>query len=543
MLKLLLWIGLALGTCSQGAHSTEVFSPAMPESSLEFGVEAKDFDSQEQVLAVSQLTDVQPQDWAFQALQSLVDRYGCLQGGPEAQFRGEQPLNRYEFAAGLEACLARMTERLAVPVAAGAISQADWQTVQRLQADFAAELTALQGRVSGLEARADRLATQQFSTTTVLSGQAILALATATGGGPPGLGEANPVLTNLVQLQLTSSFTGRDLLRTVLSAGNFAEEGFANPRSLNTYMALLSYQSDQGNQVQLSSLDYRLAVGDRLVLTFQPVGFSLSSVLSPNSSYLDAGQGAISRFAAVNPVFRLGNLDTGIGLDWLISDQWRLQLAYGARNGSEPGIGFFNSGHQAFGLQFLHKPNSNLILGLALVNAASRDGQLDTFTGSANADTGGGSGQPASITALSVSLRWRLAPKITLGAWAGAMISDSTFGLIWRELVSSPDRIDLEEFGAISLTTTYLLSLGIDDPFGRRGDQFGLLLGQPPRLAAGVLVERLDTGTSLHLESYYRLRLNDRLSLTPGFFYITNPGHLRENNNIFVGTLRATFNF
>ena len=35
-----------------------------------------------QVTSVSQLSDVQPNDWAFQALQSLVERYGCAAGYP-----------------------------------------------------------------------------------------------------------------------------------------------------------------------------------------------------------------------------------------------------------------------------------------------------------------------------------------------------------------------------------------------------------------------------------------------------------------------------
>ncbi|MBV8883081.1 MAG: hypothetical protein JO235_03645, partial [Chroococcidiopsidaceae cyanobacterium CP_BM_RX_35] len=39
-------------------------------------------DSIGQVTSVSQLRDVQPTDWAFQALQSLVERYGCIAGYP-----------------------------------------------------------------------------------------------------------------------------------------------------------------------------------------------------------------------------------------------------------------------------------------------------------------------------------------------------------------------------------------------------------------------------------------------------------------------------
>ncbi|MFN7297029.1 MAG: porin, partial [Pseudanabaena sp.] len=32
------------------------------------------------VTSVSQLSDVRPTDWAFTALQSLVERYGCIAG-------------------------------------------------------------------------------------------------------------------------------------------------------------------------------------------------------------------------------------------------------------------------------------------------------------------------------------------------------------------------------------------------------------------------------------------------------------------------------
>ena len=55
------------------------------------------------VTSVSQLSDVKPTDWAFTALQSLVERYGCIAGYPDRTFRGKQATTRYEFAAGLNA--------------------------------------------------------------------------------------------------------------------------------------------------------------------------------------------------------------------------------------------------------------------------------------------------------------------------------------------------------------------------------------------------------------------------------------------------------
>ena len=54
------------------------------------------------VTSVSQLSDVRPTDWAFTALQSLVERYGVIAGYPDRTFRGKQALTRYEFAAGLK---------------------------------------------------------------------------------------------------------------------------------------------------------------------------------------------------------------------------------------------------------------------------------------------------------------------------------------------------------------------------------------------------------------------------------------------------------
>ncbi|MCP5990518.1 iron uptake porin, partial [Klebsiella pneumoniae] len=63
-----------------------------------------------QITSVNELSDVKPTDWAYQALQSLVERYGCIVGYPDRTFRGARPLSRYEFAAGLNACLDKVIE-------------------------------------------------------------------------------------------------------------------------------------------------------------------------------------------------------------------------------------------------------------------------------------------------------------------------------------------------------------------------------------------------------------------------------------------------
>jgi len=90
-------------------------------------------------------------DWAFGALQSLVERYGCIAGYPDSTYRGNQALTRYEFAAGLNACLDRINE-LIQTATTNLVTQQDLASLQRLQQEFVSELATLRGRVDTLEA-------------------------------------------------------------------------------------------------------------------------------------------------------------------------------------------------------------------------------------------------------------------------------------------------------------------------------------------------------------------------------------------------------
>lgn len=136
-----------------------------------------------QVNSVSQLSDVQPTDWAFQAVQSLVERYGCIAGYPDGTYRGNRALTRYEFAAGLNACLDRVNELIAAGTSS-LVRQEDVATLQRLRAEFAPELATLKGRVDLLEARTVQLQASQFSTTTKFNGLAFFNITTAASPRP-----------------------------------------------------------------------------------------------------------------------------------------------------------------------------------------------------------------------------------------------------------------------------------------------------------------------------------------------------------------------
>jgi len=178
------------------------------------------YTTKEQATSISQFSDVKPTDWAYQALSTLVERYGCIAGYPNGTYKGSQAMTRWEAAALLNACLDRITEVT--------------DELKRLTKEFEKELAVLKGRVDSLEAKVGQLDAMTFSTTTKLKGLATFVLGannfsgTNSGGQyagteyTPAFNQANygaTVFNYDVRLNFDTSFTGKDLLRTVLRGG------------------------------------------------------------------------------------------------------------------------------------------------------------------------------------------------------------------------------------------------------------------------------------------------------------------------------------
>ena len=158
--------------------------------------------AEEHVTSISQFSDVKPTDWAYQALSNLIERYGCVAGYPSGTYAGGKAMTRFEAAALLNACLDRVTEVT--------------DELKKLMAEFEKELAILKGRVDGLEAKVGTLEAQQFSTTTKLSGLAIMTI-----GGTDADGADELSFNYDVRLSFLTSFNGKDLLKTTLRSGNF----------------------------------------------------------------------------------------------------------------------------------------------------------------------------------------------------------------------------------------------------------------------------------------------------------------------------------
>jgi carbohydrate-selective porin OprB len=78
---------------------------------------------------------------------------------------------------------------------------------------------------------------------------------------------------------------------------------------------------------------------------------------------------------------------------------------------------------------------------------------------------------------------------------------------------------------------------------GKEGNALGLIFGMPPRVRGNDIVSRRDLDTSYRVEGFYRYKVSDNISITPGMFVIFNPEHNDANDTIFVETFLTTFTF
>ena len=226
------------------------------------------WESKNQVTSVNQFSDVQPTDWAYQALSNLVEKYGCVAGYPNGTFKGGNAMTRYEAAALLNACLDRISEVT--------------DELQKLLNEFDSELTVLTSRVDGLEAKVGELEAQQFSTTTKLKGEVSMiiggvdnwfanAVTGKTADLKTGAIKDKTTRTNYnktafnydLRLSFDTSFSGKDLLRTRMRSGNFSADPFGS--SGNVFKLDKAEEGDQ--TVFIDRLFYTFPVGDQVKLT------------------------------------------------------------------------------------------------------------------------------------------------------------------------------------------------------------------------------------------------------------------------------------
>lgn len=480
-----------------------------------------------QVTAVAQLADVQPTDWAYQALASLVEKYGCIAGYPAGSFRGNRALTRFEMAAALNACLDVVSDRFA--------TKEELATLQRLAEEFSAELATLRGRVDNIAGRIANLEATQFSTTTKLAVDAVMAFQAGGNTGNVLGGSYNPTVISRVEINLNTSFHGTDQLITSLQTGNggldtiaasgvgvngFIQGGAANPVG-------------SGPRVSLFRLYYR----------FQPTAdltIGLGSLFYPGD-IIDGNRYANNPFSDFSSSFFINNPlivpfpvngpgGAGGSIAWTPNGgPFTLRGVYVAATAAAPNGGLFGDPYQGsieleYARTFGANDRNSFAVRLQYTNSS-------TLNISQNA---GGLNVELTLGKLGLFGRYGYSGMKLYGT--GATI----LGL--GPFAVDPGVFVIPPGGQVNTTAqTWMAGLAYRDLL-TEGTLLAAAVGQPFINSLGSAAG-INDATQTNYELFFRYPLNDNISITPVLMAVTNANNSSTNSPILQGLIRTTFSF
>jgi len=432
--------------------------------------------SNEQVSSASQFTDLQPTDWAYQALANLVESQGCVASYSANSFTGNRAITRYEAAALLNSCLENISEVN--------------DDVKRLLNEFNHELATLKGRIDGVEADIGSFEAGAFSTTTKLSGSTVFTM-----GGIDGVSGSEAVHFNYdTKIDLDSSFTGEDLLKTRLRAGNFSSSTpFSGTTALET-----AY--DSSDSLKIDRAYYQFPLGDSITATVGAVvrqddmlGVWPSSY--PSDSILD-----VLTYAGANAAYNLSE-GSGAGITYA-QDNLSASLAIVSENGSDASKGVLTEEGSDDITAQLAWVGDNFTVAAAYT---SSDG--GNTTGAASAED---------FDAWGISAQYDLDNGISLNA-----------GLGWKTPDTENDASNIEDESTWSVGVVW-------SDLGSEGNNLGFAIGT----AEG---HRDDSGYDdpLAYEIYYSMAVSDNVTVTPAYFNVERDGA----DDISGALVKTTFTF
>jgi len=489
--------------------ATAAISATAPAMAADLNLAAvNQYATSEQVSSITQLSDVKPTDWAYQALSNLVERYGCVAGYENGTYLGGKAMTRFEAAALLNACIDRVTEVT--------------DELQRLANEFANELQVIRGRVAKLEKQVGTLQAQQFSTTTKLKGEATFVL-----GGVEGARLANN--TNVgntafnydVRLSFDTSFTGKDLLKTRLRSGNFSSQPFGSSSSLFK----LDKAESTSNAVQLDRLYYSFpGLTKGMTLTAGAIVRNTEMAWVPSaykSDILDFFQ-----VAGAPGVYNKAT-GSGFGAQWAQPTKkgkggFVAGLNYVAQNGSDSTKGQFD---ETGALNVLAQvgyraPQYGVAFGYRYGTEGTR---VRTF----NAINGGSGALAAGQTSNNYAINAYWQPKTS------GIIPSISGAYGWND-------VSLNAAGRTTPTgatnsQTWFAGLQWSDVFAK-GNAAGFAIGAPGNAASL-------TKDAIMWETFYRYKVSDNISITPSVFYVSNNQGLKNASSNYGGVIQTTFRF
>jgi Carbohydrate-selective porin, OprB family len=521
----------------------------------------------EQIDRAKEATEIKAGDWAYQTLQALGTKYGCGNTPTDGK-----TLSREEFATSLNGCIQSIEQLVArkprkyikkrrvtppavvtPPVAPEVIppapeptpmitppepvepevTQQDLDRLKSLVQSFSSELQSVDARIQAVDDKLTALKAQSFSTTTKLVGEVIFAVTGLAGG--PSTASRNTIFSDRVRLNFRSSFSGKDLLLVRLQSRN--SNSFSGTPS-GTNMTRLGFEGSEENATSIQRLQYQLPLAATTKLFVESVGNEFNdNYYTFNPEHQAAGTGAVTRFGRFNPFYRLSNEGAGIGIDHKFSPNLGLVLSYAVpklpiagvttETVNNPGVnsGLFSGSNVLFS-QLTLKPSEDVSLGLIYARTYTTNGTVVSGnTGSAIANNPF-NGAPTSANHYSVLGSVNLSPTLVFSAWGGLTQAS-------REAAG----------GGSADIWNYAGTLALKD-FGSKGSTLGFVVGMQPKLTSNSgITTRVDPGTSLHFETFYKYKVSDNLYITPGLLLLTNPEHNSNNPTEYLGTIRTTFVF
>jgi hypothetical protein len=477
-----------------------VATVAAPATAAEIDLKGvNQYASSDQVTSINQFSDVRPTDWAYQALSNLVERYGCVAGYPNGTYGGGKAMTRYEAAALLNACLDRVTEVT--------------DELKRLQAEFAQELAVIRGRVDKLEAQVTTLEAQQFSTTTKLRGEANFVI----GGVDDYLtkdGDSTRTAFNYdLRLNLDTSFTGKDLLRTRLRSANFSSNPFGSSSSIFKLDKADNTSSEVGNNVVIDRLYYSFpAFNNTTTITAGALVRNTEIAWVPSayeSKILDFFQ-----VAGAPGVYNKA-VGSGFGIQYGKKTGLVAGVNYVAQNGSDSSTGEFDrSGALNTLAQIGYRgQNWGAAFGYRYGTEGTRVRTYNGLNGASGTLVPGQTSNGYAINAYWEPTQSGWAPSISAGyGWntVSGTQSDATNSQSW------------------------FAGLTWDDVFVD-GNSAGVAIGQAP---TGENLEK-----STLLEIFYKYQVSDNISITPAIIYGSDNQRLAGNSSNWGGVIQTTFKF
>ena len=462
----------------------------------------------ESIPSVSKLKNIQTTDWEYQALQSLARHYDCT---PQWQKgNNTRPINRFEFAVGLNSCLQQIEN---------ITSRQDLILLQRLQRDFASELSRLTIEIEQLETKVAQIESQRFSPTTRFNGQVLFFLTNSFGED-----DSETTFGYRTRLNFDTSFSGKDLLRVRLENRNAPRLDDVTGSSLSR----LSVDGDTDRATELSELSYTFFVGGKTEILFGTAGVSLNDmgeVLNPFSS---SSSGAISRFGRRDPATLRAPGGAGIGIKQELGDKILGFAGYFVNNediaNPQAGRGLLDSSNSAIA-QLVIEPKEELAIAATYTRTYERSDDVNLMgsTGVEEANEPFGNNATTSDN-FGVQANWEVTSGLEIGGWFG---------------YTSAQQQQNGNDGATILNGA--LTFAFPD-LGAEKNVGGIIIGVPPLISGHDDEDLVTDKIPFHIEALYRIELNDYIEITPGAFAVFNPD-TNDGNTIWVGTIRTEFSF